>query len=489
MGRAAALAALLALNACLPLPNIQRDIVVPAPEYRIQPKGVDTRLLILPGHPEPHTPPGLNQVRYLAYHHDEPVDTVVVLMPGIFGGATSFDQLARQLVATIPNLQVWAVDRRSNVLEDHTGFSAAQQQRDPAIALAYYLGEGDDEPAYRPLDPDLVGYMAHWGLETHLRDLHQLILHARDSADRVILGGHSLGAGIVSFYAAFEIETADGIRVGSDFIDGLWLLDGTLGRTGAFEREDTALGIGGFTIVPTVEDLLAGRASPFIDLLITPTFSIERAVVAHYARYLPDELAPARLAPFPITNLALAGLSSDDDYGIAPIFSASVGEAVDADFDGNVLALLLTGSDGLASRSVSGVAEGAEFVSWGPGDPEKERTDLESLVSSWIHPETDYLEWYFPTRLGLDVTLIDPELERRDGFAPAERVTVPTLAIGAGRGLVTSLDDFRGYINTRLGSPIASYVLPEMTHIDIVAARDNPAVAIFRLWLAGVPTR
>lgn len=482
-------AALLAclLNACLPIPNIQPDIDVPAPDYRIRPAGVDTRLLTLPGHPEPHTPPGLNQVRYLVYSHDEPVDTVLVLMPGIFGGATSFDPLARQLVASIPFLQVWVVDRRSNVLEDHTGFRAAQQQRDPSIALGYYLGDEIRDPGYRPLDPEPLGYMAHWGLDTHLRDLHALIVQAGSEAERVILGGHSLGAGLVSFYAALEIEDADPGAIGADFIDGLWLIDGAPGRTGAFERDDTGVELIGFQIVPTVEDLIEGRASPFIDLLVSPSFSIERAVEAHYAHYLPDELAPERLAPFPITNLALAGLRWDDDYALSPIFSATVGEAVDADFDGNLLALILTGADGLDSRSVAGVAEGAEFVSWTAGDPETERTDLGSLVASYIHPETDYVEWYFPSRLAVDVTLLDLDLGQNRGFAATERVTVPTLAIGAERGLIASLDDLSGYLNTRLGSPVAAHVLPGLTHIDIVAARDNPAVVIFSLWLEGIP--
>src|SRR5918995_3594644 len=49
-------------------------------------------------------------------------DRVLVLVPGTIGGAGDFTLVARDLIDRIPNLQVWAVDRRSQALEDTSRF-------------------------------------------------------------------------------------------------------------------------------------------------------------------------------------------------------------------------------------------------------------------------------------------------------------------------------------------------------------------------------
>ena len=43
---------------------------------------------------------------------------VLVLMPGYYGGAGDFTLDAREIVKRVPGLQVWALDRRSQALED-----------------------------------------------------------------------------------------------------------------------------------------------------------------------------------------------------------------------------------------------------------------------------------------------------------------------------------------------------------------------------------
>ena len=47
--------------------------------------------------------------------------TVLVLVPGTNGGRGDFTLTARELVKDVPGLQVWAVDRRSQRLEDTKG--------------------------------------------------------------------------------------------------------------------------------------------------------------------------------------------------------------------------------------------------------------------------------------------------------------------------------------------------------------------------------
>src|SRR3954469_13284651 len=51
--------------------------------------------------------------------------TVLVLVPGTNGGRGDFTLTARELVKDIPGLQVWAVDRRSQRLEDTKVFADA----------------------------------------------------------------------------------------------------------------------------------------------------------------------------------------------------------------------------------------------------------------------------------------------------------------------------------------------------------------------------
>src|SRR2546426_7781479 len=61
---------------------------------------------------------------------------VLVLVPGYLGGAGDFTQIARQLIARVPNLQVWAVDRRENAFEDTSVFRTGTPQQ----AYDYYFG-------------------------------------------------------------------------------------------------------------------------------------------------------------------------------------------------------------------------------------------------------------------------------------------------------------------------------------------------------------
>ncbi|HEX7004767.1 MAG TPA: hypothetical protein VF168_11345 [Trueperaceae bacterium] len=484
LGRVAGLLLLTLLSGCLPIPNVRVELDVAPPSYRVPLEEVEVEYVVRPGFDEQHTPSELNRTAYLRYSIDPQPETLVLLMPGIFGGAASFDGLARQLVASTPGLEVWAIDRRSNLLEDRSAMVRALRTGDPEVALDYYI-EGWGRPGgFTPLAFDEVPYLRYWGIDVHLRDLHRLILDARARAPGVILGGHSLGAALVSLYAAYRVGAGDEPAYGYQFIDGLVLLDGALGRTGAFARPDIGFAVGPLRLAPSVSELESGDGAPYSNNMISPRYQIEREVAAILARLEPDADAPTQLTDIPMSNRALVGVRNDDEYGVVPIFSASLGHAVGAAFDGNLGAVLLGGLDGVRSKSVAGLAPGAERVTWDPGDPARERTDLASYVRSWTLEETNFAEWYFPLRLALEMTLLDPALEDADGFLPNRLVPVPTLALGAGRGLLQTLGGMRTYANVRYGSPITAYVLPGLTHIDIVSARANPAVPILQRWIA-----
>jgi pimeloyl-ACP methyl ester carboxylesterase len=385
-------------------------------------------------------------------------------MPGLFGGATSVDALARQLVGAGEGLEVWAIDRRANLLEDRSAFQEALRRNDPQLAHDYYVTSAGTPAGFTPLPPEAVRFMAYWGLRVHLEDLHAVVREARAQARRVILAGHSLGAGLASLYAAYRFD--DG--VGQDFLDGLVLLDGSLGRGGGFGR------------LPSVADLEAGRASPYLaGFGFDPSFFAASETAALLACLDPDGLSPGGFVAFPATNRAVAGIRASDRYAPWVAFSVSVGQAVGARYAGNLLAVILSGSQGLRSRSVAGVAEGAAWVSWELGG----YTDLDAFACSWSLPETNYAEWYFPLRLLLELAELEPTLAGEADFVPMRQVTVPTLAIGAGRGLFAAPETFAAYRQARLESTVTVAIVPDLTHLDIVAAKENPVVPMVLAWL------
>ncbi len=480
----AAVALAVVTAGCLPIPDVRRPLELRPPPLRMRPATVSSDYVSVPGVDEPHTPDALDRSYLLRFRAHEPTTAVLVLVPGIFGGASSLEVLARQLVASTPGLQVWCVDRRSNALEDHRGFDIARRARDVGPALDYYFGRDGVPATFQPPADADIAYMAWWGLSVHLGDLEKIVEAAHAVAPTVYLGGHSLGASIVALYAAFLLP--DG-TTGADTIDGLMLLDGVPGRTGAFDERDLASGrrILGVQVLPSIEDLEAGRARAYLSYNIAPWYMIRQETIAYAADLQPLELAPGRLSDYHITNFALAGVSFDATYALAPLFAPSLGEARDARFAGNLPAFLIDGTDALASRTVVGVAVGAERVSWGPGDPPAP-TALSDFVGTWVDPHTDRAEWYFPTRLLIDLARLPVGLSGAPGFVPNEEVRVPTLAVGAGRGLVRDLGGFATYANARLGSAFSAYIVPGLTHIDLITARTAPVATLFDRWRAAL---
>src|SRR5262245_50174780 len=138
------------------------------------PGRVDQRVVHSPGFVEPHTPgsgaseevpaapgleallgaaPDLNRVSTVRTTWAGPgrrrPKVVLILIPGFLGGASTFDPLARDLVLAFRGeLEVWAVDRRPNQLEDRLGslhgFAGAEEaeykSHPPAPGCALFEG-------------------------------------------------------------------------------------------------------------------------------------------------------------------------------------------------------------------------------------------------------------------------------------------------------------------------------------------------------------
>lgn len=477
----------LSISSCLPIPNVKLELDVPPLIYRIPPASVRTVYVTVPGYREAHTPEAFNQTYYLRYFDPSQVtDTVLVVMPGIFGGASSIDPLARQFVAAIDGLEVWVIDRRANALEDRQVMTQALTLNQPELAYEYYVQNLNTPEGFNRIPAEEVPFMRYWGLDVHLKDLHRVIEQAHTRAPHVVLGGHSLGASIAGFYAAYNVGTADTPRYGHEYIDGLLLLDGVLGRTGGYQRDDIGLSIGPVSLIPNSQELESGQGSPYLQFGLTPGYYAREETMALLARLRPEELSPGGFVRFPATNMAVFGLSNDDQYVSATVFGVSMGDALDADFGGNLTAVLIDGWAGVYSRSVVGVAKDAEVVGWTEGNIAREVTDPFAYARSYSYVTTNRSEWYFPIRLLVDISVLDISLSDNPMFTANSNVTTPTLAFGAGRGLVQNLQGFSSYANARIGSSFTSIILPDYTHLDITSARDNPVVPVFARWKRNV---
>ncbi|MEI2701806.1 MAG: hypothetical protein V9E83_05310 [Baekduia sp.] len=303
--------------------------------------------------------------------------TALVLIPGTGGGRGNFALLGKELPKRVPGLQVWAVDRRSEKLEDTSVFAAALRgEKTPQQALDYYvgwLGGSDVQPRYTPPDTAKLAFAANWGLRVLMEDTRRVVLAAKKRGLRVILGGHSLGASATLAYAAWDFNGDPGYRD----IDGMLLLDGGLRRS--FDET---------TSVADVKKRLAAlRKQPFLDLLglgIPWAAGVLAETGAIAARLDPNGpsivqgfplLPPAFKAPVPATNAGQFGY----------VFDATTGP--------KALSLIQVRAGSLA-------ADG----SWADG----ETTPIANLAETFGREPGNSVEWFYPARLNLDVDAASP---------------------------------------------------------------------------------
>ncbi|MEO8687839.1 MAG: alpha/beta hydrolase [Solirubrobacteraceae bacterium] len=293
---------------------------------------------------------------------------VLILVPGTQGGAGDFSLVGPEIARRVKGLQVWAYDRRSQALEDHTGFATG----DPDRAFGYYLrGEPVGGRTFAPVDGASVPYVRDWGLKLALEDLRQVVRRARRGGRRVILGGHSLGASMAVAYAAWDF----GGRAGHRDLSGLVLIDG--GLLGSFTSPQLA----------GVRQRLAAlqTADPFLDLLgvqVPWAAGVLSATAGMYARLRPD--ARATLTDFPLLPASLRP-------PVPVTNEAGLGYAFDHTTSPAALALIQVRAGRLATT----------------GDPrpwqDGEVSPIQRVARLFGRSPVDATEWYFPTRLSLDV--------------------------------------------------------------------------------------
>ncbi len=480
------------LVACAPGVSPYADQSAPNPAAL---ETVRVERVTIPGFKAPNTPDALNNAIYLRYHASESTKprAVVVLMPGFLGGATNFDRLARSVVAQDGALEVWAVDRRSNQLEDQSVLLEATRQRDPLIAWRYFVRDAGQPTGFQPKTAKNVSFMGSWGLQTHLEDLRTMILKARTVAPKVFLGGHSLGSVMVTLYAGWDFHGT----LGANGLDGLILLDGAAGRTVSSDtpllEQDYDDGLGGPLGIRSAgaKELEAGLATPYFEAFgLGPQGLARYSAAALLAASDPNGDSPGGLVPYPASNLAagiLGGGGGDNNFSPISAFSISAGFTGHAKLGLSFFGLLLGG--GVRVSDVIGVQDGSNRVEWvppAPDDPNEFTDPVDFATRFWQAVPNmngglsgvDYQEWYFPSRLSLDIAAVglnapDWAVARGLRLTRLSEVKLPFLVVSGGRGIVTDADSFKP-LEKKLGRKLEVRTLPGLTHLDVLAARVSP---------------
>jgi pimeloyl-ACP methyl ester carboxylesterase len=273
------------------------------------------------GYDDPATPDALDKVGVLK-EGPSSARKVLILVPGTSASAAYFEPLAQDIVSKTKDWQVWSVERRENILEDHSmadrvkrGEATAQQLFD------YYLGwltNPSVTPHYRiPIGGS--SYARGWGMRVAVEDLRRVVEEARSASREVVLGGHSLGASIATAYATWDFNGT----AGGEELSGLTLIDGGSGPPTLTAEQATASLEGLQTSSPWLT--FGGIPPPFAGL-----FNI---VGSGLAKVAPDSrsilqgwpLLPAFLnAPVVATNEAGYGYSLDTETSPPGLAAAQV---------------------------------------------------------------------------------------------------------------------------------------------------------------------
>jgi len=451
---------------------------------------------------------------------DAEITKVLVLMPGFLGGANDFDYMARRVIErSAGRTAVWAVDRRSNALEDQTGLDAAEAARNPDIAKDYYF-HGTEVQGRRFagfLSGTSVSFESEWGIRTHIEDLDAVITEAirHYPTAAVILGGHSLGGSIVPIYAAWNF----GDHVGFERLSGVVLLEGAPnpqpGAAAPAQADYETRGLGTGLTRTSLKKLRSGDPvaglQPFagIDIFVTAEIAAMRtsSLFGDPLGLSPDTdlgqsfyglLFGLRSLP-PMTNRAAFAFGFDNDYEPLFFVRASVGEAIGpVGPNPNLPFFVGLGLVGPDDHLLAPIDAAATY-DWRPPSAQAmpDATDLDTLARLLFAGPTNFIEWYFPARLTFDVGVAGTLNVQRSGdwrkevygMAVTEnaRVDVPVFAVGGSKGLVPDVSVFAPYrdsISPTLRNGTARTAIPAgfqtrlqegYAHLDVITARDEGA--------------
>lgn len=316
---------------------------------------------------------------------------VLVLVPGTNSGAGDFTLVGRDIVKRVPGLQVWAMDRREQALEDTSVFrQALAGTKTVQQALDYYLGwiaYPKIQPHYQPLEEAKFAFMDDWGLKVQVEDLRRVIQAARRGGRTVILGGHSLGGSVTVAYASWDFDGHPGYKD----IAGMVCIDG--GLLGSFDHAG---------LKRTRQRIAALKQSgPWLDLLgvglpwATGAFAeigglaaLKEPTAPSLAQSFP--LLPAEFKPtIPVTNRGEFGYALDDSTSPA------------------ALALIHVRAGHLGANG-----------DWVDG----EVSPIERVSRLFAQEPANAVDWYYPARLNIDVDAANSDTRNAETKALGLRV-------------------------------------------------------------------
>ncbi len=182
----------------------------------------------MPGFKAPGTPAKYDKVGVIKVGPTR-AKNVLVLEPGTSAAASYFVPLARWIVAEAKGWQVWAVQRRENLLDDESVLNQAKRgQASPNHVFNYYLGWLTNKHVKHHMHfipNSSVEFAKRWGMNVAVQDLHRVIRAARKLGGKVVLGGHSLGGSVLTAYATWDFAG----HPGADGLSALVYIDGGSG--------------------------------------------------------------------------------------------------------------------------------------------------------------------------------------------------------------------------------------------------------------------
>ncbi len=428
-------------------PPVTVAAYTPPPAHAVVETGIVRETFLVPGVTPPDnptlkaaTPAAQNFVRVVRYRVDatppKPAKAIVVLMPGFLAGSQAFDGLARALVRRgaadgAGGIEAWAIDRRSNLLEDTHGADVAEVRKDVSWSSKYYVDgasvEGKTFAGF--LDETALPWESEWGMATTVGDLHAVVslVPAAERKSRVVLVGHSLGATIAEAYAAWDF---DGVR-GFDELAGVVLIDGVANAEGdppsKFDRKIYENGDPSSTSafnVPGVD--VVRRLQPFITLPLLGVAVGEQAeriaLATSFAGNAPRISDDDLLGTFalllglkstevpPMTNRAAFGFAFDDESAAVTIAAVSMGKASGGKVESYKAAF---------GATVVHPTEPTKSYDWLDYDQvtPKEKTSMPEMARAFYEgPGLNFIEWYFPTRLALDAGFVGSLNIQKDDF-------------------------------------------------------------------------
>nr|WP_157528437.1 hypothetical protein [Kibdelosporangium sp. MJ126-NF4]CEL18633.1 hypothetical protein [Kibdelosporangium sp. MJ126-NF4]CTQ98118.1 hypothetical protein [Kibdelosporangium sp. MJ126-NF4] len=384
-------------------------------------------------------------------------DAVYVSMPGFIGGAGSLEPMARNIVRASAgrgqHVEVWAIDRRANCLEDHLGLTAGAARRDPSLAFDYYVGKRQiDGHTYSPVTQKDAEFLKNVGLAQTVHDYRTVLdqLPPQVQRTKVLCGGHSLGGLITGALVNWDFGDLPGYQLCAGYYTLDTRLAGHIDAADLLAKLQQALPI---QLTVNFSNLI-GAAMPYVS--VTPLTPDTLAMVMSFAQaaeLAPDtpSTAPARIPRELNYDLSVNLFSARDLLGFltgqpdlrkANATNAAVLGAVTADISSPIGFLRASigaptgtvvrknfptpyGSSDTAmgmvggGKTVSPEFENGKLIEWRNYDqlpaegvrtvdgdvyttPASQVTDVHQFAATLANPHADGLEWFFPTRLAAE---------------------------------------------------------------------------------------